>query len=56
MLAMGGTEVENNCLVIKDFTSGSVDKMIKFIYSGEIKEKDAAELELLLLVRKLALY
>ena len=52
MLASDRKETKNNCLVIKDFDSVLVEKFIYFVYTGDLKDNEIVEPELLLLVRK----
>ena len=49
------SEASTNKLVIDDFSPTSVQKFINFIYSWNIEDQDAADLDLLMMVRKLFL-
>ena len=52
MLASDRKETKKNRLVIKDFDSVLVEKLIYFVYTGDLKDNETVEPELLLLVRK----
>ena len=53
MLQSPFTEATTNQVVIDDFNLSTVQNFLHFLYSGNIDNRDAADLELLLMVRKL---
>ena len=57
MLSGPFVESTTNRVVIDDFNPSTVQTFLEFLYSGQIEsDKDAADLELLLMVRKLFSY
>ena len=53
MLQSPFIEATTNQVVIDDFNPSTVQNFPHFLYSGNIENRDAADLELLLMVRKL---